>query len=73
MFEWNDDVLYKATMKLKQKNPKLRISLAVGGWNHEGEAVSKLYTYLKLRISLAVGGWNHEGEAVSKLFNSILS
>ena len=41
MFEWNDDVLYKATMKLKQKNPKLRISLAVGGWNHEGEAVSK--------------------------------
>jgi len=40
MYEWNDDVLFKETMKLKKKNPKLRISLAVGGWNHEGETVS---------------------------------
>jgi len=40
MFEWNDDVLYKKTMDLKKKNPDLRISLAVGGWNHEGESVS---------------------------------
>jgi len=40
MFEWNDDVLYKETMALKKKNPNLLISLAVGGWNHEGESTS---------------------------------
>jgi len=35
MFEWNDDEMYARTMALKKQNPKLKISLAVGGWNHE--------------------------------------
>merc|ERR1712002_408150 len=29
MFEWNDDDMYKRTIALKKKNPKLVISLAV--------------------------------------------
>jgi len=41
MYEWNDDKLYPRMMKLKEKNPKLRISLAVGGWNHENGKPSK--------------------------------
>ena len=38
-FEWNDDDsewskgMYTRMMALKQKNPKLKITLAVGGWN----------------------------------------
>merc|ERR1712198_749971 len=41
MYEWNDDKLYPRMMASKQKNPKLRISLAVGGWNHENGKPSK--------------------------------
>lgn len=41
MFEWNDDEMYKRTMALKKKNPKLIITLAVGGWNHEMGRKSK--------------------------------
>jgi len=41
MYEWNDDKLYPRMMKLKEKNPKLKISLAVGGWNHENGKPSK--------------------------------
>merc|ERR1711962_333640 len=41
MYEWNDDKLYPRMMALKEKNPKLRISLAVGGWNHENGKPSK--------------------------------
>ncbi|XP_038138573.1 acidic mammalian chitinase-like [Cyprinodon tularosa] len=32
-FEWNDDVLYKSFNALKNRNPKLKTLLAVGGWN----------------------------------------
>lgn len=33
--EWNDiSVLYPEVMALKHQNPKLKITLAVGGWNH---------------------------------------
>ena len=38
--EWNDDDLYKRVEALKLKNPNLQTLLAVGGWNHEGGAVS---------------------------------
>ncbi|XP_036117133.1 chitotriosidase-1 [Molossus molossus] len=31
--EWNDEQLYRDFNGLKQKNPKLRTLLAVGGWN----------------------------------------
>merc|ERR1711936_193973 len=41
MYEWNDDKLYPRMMALKEKNPKLKISLAVGGWNHENGKPSK--------------------------------
>jgi len=41
MYEWNDDKLYPRTMALRQKNPQLKISLAVGGWNHENGKPSK--------------------------------
>merc|ERR1711936_537760 len=41
MFEWNDDDMYKRTIALKEKNPNLVISLAVGGWNHEEGRKSK--------------------------------
>ncbi|XP_059188549.1 acidic mammalian chitinase-like [Centropristis striata] len=32
-YEWNDDVLYKSFNELKNRNPKLKTLLAVGGWN----------------------------------------
>ena len=34
-YEWNDiSALYPAMMNLKTKNPKLKVTLAVGGWTH---------------------------------------
>ena len=39
-YEWNDETLYGEVDKLKQKNPNLKTLLAVGGWSHEGDAVS---------------------------------
>jgi chitinase len=36
-YEWNDDVpngMYQQVIALKSKNPKLKVLLAVGGWNH---------------------------------------
>ena len=39
-YEWNDETLYGEVDKLKQKNPDLKTLLAVGGWSHEGGAVS---------------------------------
>ena len=39
-FEWNDEQLYARFNALKQKNPHLKTLLAVGGWKHEGGAVS---------------------------------
>jgi len=41
MYEWNDDKLYPRAMALRQQNPDLKISLAVGGWNHENGNPSK--------------------------------
>jgi len=41
MYEWNDDKLYPRAIALKEKNPDLKILLAVGGWNHENGKVSK--------------------------------
>ena len=38
--EWNDEVMYKAVIGLKCKNPELKVLLAVGGWNHEGRTFS---------------------------------
>uniref|UniRef100_A0A8C6T8T3 Acidic mammalian chitinase n=1 Tax=Neogobius melanostomus TaxID=47308 RepID=A0A8C6T8T3_9GOBI len=32
-YEWNDDVMYRDFNALKNKNPKLKTLLAVGGWN----------------------------------------
>ncbi|XP_037629459.1 acidic mammalian chitinase-like [Sebastes umbrosus] len=32
-YEWNDDVLYKSFNGLKNRNPRLKTLLAVGGWN----------------------------------------
>merc|ERR1712193_49015 len=41
MYEWNDDKLYPRAMALRSQNPDLKISLAVGGWNHENGNPSK--------------------------------
>jgi len=41
MYEWNDDKMYPRMIKLKEKNPDLKILLAVGGWNHENGGTSK--------------------------------
>ena len=41
MYEWNDDKMYPRMMALKEKNPDLKILLAVGGWNHENGDTSK--------------------------------
>ena len=35
-----DETLYGEVDRLKQKNPNLKTLLAVGGWSHEGDAVS---------------------------------
>ncbi|XP_033943544.1 acidic mammalian chitinase-like [Pseudochaenichthys georgianus] len=32
-YEWNDDVLYRSFNELKNRNPRLKTLLAVGGWN----------------------------------------
>ena len=37
-FEYNDAEMYAAIDKLKKVNPALKTLLAVGGWNHEGNA-----------------------------------
>ena len=34
-FEHNDDQRYKEVIGLKKHNQKLKVLLAVGGWNHE--------------------------------------
>lgn len=39
-YEWNDYKLYTEVHNLKQKNPALKMLLAVGGWSHEGGAIS---------------------------------
>ena len=41
MVEPNDGAMYNRTMALKQKHPKLRILLAVGGYDHEDREISK--------------------------------
>jgi chitinase len=47
-FEWNDDDtewskgMYTRMMALKSKNPKLKISLAIGGWNTGPEPFSTI-------------------------------
>ena len=40
MIEWNDEEMYVRVNDLKKANPKLKTSLAVGGWNHEGAGES---------------------------------
>ena len=40
MHENNDEKMYKEIMNLKYGNPKLKILLAVGGWNHEDRPFS---------------------------------
>ena len=40
MVEWNDAATYKKIVQMKTVNPILKLLLAVGGWNHEGGAVS---------------------------------
>ena len=40
MYEWNDDKMYVRFNDLKKQNPEVKTFLAVGGWNHEGGAVS---------------------------------
>ena len=31
--EWNDNILIPEMMEMKQTNPDLKVTLAVGGWN----------------------------------------
>ena len=41
LVEWNDDILIPQMMEWKQTNPDLKVTLAVGGWNHENTVTSK--------------------------------
>ena len=44
-YEWNDiPVTYPAIMELKSTNPDLKISLAVGGWEHGSEKFTRMVT-----------------------------
>ncbi|KAJ8319360.1 hypothetical protein KUTeg_004451 [Tegillarca granosa] len=42
-YEWNDEStswskgMYERTIAIKQQNPKLKVLIAVGGWNHENQ------------------------------------
>ncbi|XP_047144116.2 acidic mammalian chitinase isoform X1 [Hydra vulgaris] len=70
MVEWNDDQMFARIMTLKLKNPNLKILLAVGGWNHENDAVSKFSTmvnsqtnrnaFIKSTVDL-LRQWNFDG------------
>ena len=41
--EWNDiDVMYPEAMALKTQNPKLKVTLAVGGWNQGSAAFTNV-------------------------------
>ena len=42
--EWNDANMYQDINKLKEKNPKLKILLSVGGYNHENGKTSKFWS-----------------------------
>ena len=55
MFEWNDDQMYPRIMALRKKKPNLKISLAVGGWNHEGGG-NELYFFDFCRACAIRGG-----------------
>jgi len=54
MYEWNDDKMFPRAMALKQKNPDLKILLAVGGWNHENGKPGKFSTMVKTAASRKV-------------------
>ena len=42
-YEWNDlHELYPQTISLKEINPKLKVTLAVGGWNHGSEPFTSM-------------------------------
>ncbi|CAI9715520.1 acidic mammalian chitinase-like [Octopus vulgaris] len=40
--EWNDDALISRVLDLKKRNPNLKVSIAVGGWNARSPAFSQL-------------------------------
>ena len=47
-YEWNDvstswsKGLYERSVALKEKNPNLKVMLAIGGWNHGSGSFSKM-------------------------------
>nr|UBY12664.1 chitinase [Eisenia andrei] len=53
-YEWNDDIpggLYEQTIALKSKQPGLKVSIAVGGWNFGMEQVAIMLSSTANRLT----------------------
>jgi chitinase len=42
LFDYSDDNLFTRVVAMKQKNPSLKVLLAVGGWNQGSPAFSRM-------------------------------
>ncbi|XP_014681961.1 PREDICTED: chitotriosidase-1-like [Priapulus caudatus] len=51
--EWNDEAMYEQIIALKQKNPQLKVMLAIGGYNFGPSQFSKMSSTAQGRKSFA--------------------
>ncbi|CAF3523000.1 unnamed protein product [Adineta steineri] len=56
--EPNDPEMYKQMMALKQKNPDLKVMLAVGGWNHPAAPFTQMVSTEQSRAEFAENSYN---------------
>ncbi|CAF4237465.1 unnamed protein product, partial [Adineta steineri] len=56
--EPNDPEMYKQMMALKEKNPDLKVMLAVGGWNHPAAPFTQMVSTEQSRAEFAENSYN---------------